>query len=510
MVSPIDYTLPGVQSPFQALAQGMQFGTQMATIEAQRRQAEAAAMQQRIAAERQQALAQSFNRLSERVRAGSATAADFQEFALQAPKDQAESALRFFNEQSAERKAAELGELSQVASALGSKNPEIGVRLLREKAEAFRNRGDAEAAKRYEVWSEIAQADPADAQAAVLAGAAFLPGGDKVVTAWEKSREERRKAELAGPQYRLAVANADKGEADAKAAGVTAEFARPLALANLGEAQAKAITAASDASFRDRLNQAGLDEKTWNVRNVQNQIGVRSQQLGLDREKVGSEVALNLARVAELATSLPEQAKKDINEAAVTAGTSKQQAMQLNSLASKLDQEGGGWGLAARGAEWFKKATGSEGYVSSLRQEFTRLRNSAVVQALPKGAASDRDIALMLEGFPPATADAKYMASFLRGMAKSQEIIAATENARVDWLSQNRGSLGRARSEFKAGDFTAQPGETWVDLSQRIAADVAGRYATGGAPGAPIPTTMAPAPAAPAMPPGFRLITPPR
>ena len=517
MVAPIDYTLPGVQSPFQALAQGMQFGTQMATAEAQRQEAErraslvqAQVTAQQQALERQQALAQSFTRLSDRVRSGAATAADFQEFALMAPKDQAESAIKFFEAQSSERKNVELGHLSQVASALGSKTPEIGVRLLRERAEGFRNRGDAEAAKRYDVWAQMAEVDPVEAQTGVLVGASILPGGDKVVAAWEKSREEQRKAQLFGPQYRTAVALADKGEADAKAAGVTAEFARPMAQAGLTKAQSEAITAASNARFADALNEAGLNERNWNVRNVQNQINIRGAQLGLDREKVGSEVALNLARVAELATSLPEQAKKDINDAAVTAGTSKQQAMQLNSLAAKLDQEGGGWGLAARGAEWFKRATGSEGYVSSLRQEFTRLRNNAVVQALPKGAASDRDIALMLEGFPPATADAKYMASFLRGMAKSQEIIAATENARVDWLSQNRGSLGRARSEFKAGDFTAQPGETWVDLSQRIAADVAGRYATGGAPGAPIPTTMPPAPAAPAMPPGFRLITPPR
>lgn len=229
MVAPIDYTLPGVQSPFQALAQGMQFGTQMATAEAQRQEAErraalvqAQATAQQQAIERQQALAQSFNRLSERVRAGSATAADFQEFALQAPKDQAESALKFFNEQSAERKAAELGELSQVASALGSRNPEIGVRLLREKAEAFRNRGDAEAAKRYEVWAEIAQNDPADAQAAVLAGAAFLPGGDKVVTAWEKAREERRKAELAPLELAIKTAQAGKEGFNATQAGYEA------------------------------------------------------------------------------------------------------------------------------------------------------------------------------------------------------------------------------------------------------------------------------------------------
>lgn len=508
MVAPIDYTFGGTQSPFQALAQGAQFGAQLGALTAQRQKAEAQAALQQQALEAQQARQQAIAALYANP---NPTARDFVRVASMLPEKEAASLRAGFEMLDKDRRSSTLLFGGQVMSALQSPQPEIGITLLRERATAERNAGRADQAQAFETYAKLAEIDPKAVftQMGTLLSTLGKEGQD-AVESLTKVGEERRKAQLFGPQHRTAVATADKGEADAKAAGVTAEFARPLALANLGEAQAKAITAASDANFRDRLNQAGLDEKNWNVRNVQNQIGIRSAQLGLERDKVGSEVALNLARVAELATSLPEQAKKDINDAAVTAGTSKQQAMQLNSLASKLDQEGGGWGLAARGAEWFKKATGSEGYVSSLRQEFTRLRNSAVVQALPKGAASDRDIALMLEGFPPATADAKYMASFLRGMAKSQEIIAATENARVDWLSQNRGSLGRARSEFKAGDFTAQPGETWVDLSQRIAADVAARYATGGAPGAPIPTTMPPAPAAPAMPPGFRLITPPR
>lgn len=507
MIGPFDYRVQ-VQQPLEGVLGGFRLGAGLAESQERLAAAEAQRKTQEALLARQNQIQTALTELYQKP---NPTTQDFVRVATLLPEKEAASLRAGYDLLDKDRRGKTLLFAGQVMSALQSPQPEIGITLLRQRADAERNEGRGDQAQAFETYAKLAEIDPKAVftQMGTLLSTLGKEGQD-AVEALTKVGEERRKGELFGPQYRTAVANADKGEADAKAAGVTAEFARPLALANLTTAQAQAITAASDANFRDRLNQAGLDEKNWNVRNVQNQINIRGAQLGLDREKVGAEVALNLARVAELATSLPEQAKKDINDAAVTAGTSKQQAMQLNSLASKLDQEGGGWGLAARGAEWFKKATGSEGYVSSLRQEFTRLRNSAVVQALPKGAASDRDIALMLEGFPPATADAKYMASFLRGMAKSQEIIAATENARVDWLSQNRGSLGRARSEFKAGDFMAVPGETWVDLSQRIAADVAARYATGGAPGAPIPTTMPPAPAAPAMPPGFRLITPPR
>ena len=525
MVAPIDYTFGGTQSPFQALMQGAQMGAQFGQLQAQRQAAEQqAALAQAQTAVQQQALQQAQARqqaLSELYANPNPTARDFVRVASMLPEKEAASLRAGFEMLDKDRRTNTLLFGGQVMSALQSSQPEIGITLLRERATAERNAGRADQAQAFETYAKLAEIDPKAVfmQMGTLLSTLGKEGQD-AVDALTKVGEERRKAELFGPQYRTAVANADKGEADAKAAGVAAEFARPLALANLGEAQAKAITAASDANFRDRLNQAGLDEKNWNVRNVQSQIGVRSQQLGLDREKVGSEVALNLARVAEMSSSLPDQAKKDINTAAVTAGAAKQQAAQFNALASRIEQAGGGFGVLSRANEFLRTATGNQDYVSQLRQEFTRLRNSAAVQSLPPGPATDRDIALVLEGFPPPTADARVMSSFLRGMAKLQDITAATENARVDWLASNRGSLGRARSEFKAGDFVARPGETWADLSQRIAADVSQRYAGGGAPGAPIPTAM-PTPAAPAlttttpglpttpqMPAGFRLLPP--
>jgi hypothetical protein len=222
---------------------------------------------------------------------------------------------------------------------------------------------------------------------------------------------------------------------------------------------------------------------------------VETARLGLDRDKTTADIALTLARVGEIANSLPDQAKKDINTAAVAAGTAKQQAVQFNSLADKLQAAGGGYGVFSSASEWVAKNTGRQDYMTELRQEFTRLRNSAAVQSLPPGPATDRDIALVLEGFPPANADSRTMASFLRGMAKLQDINSAVENARVDWLSNNRGSLARARSGFQAGEFTASPGETFVDLTARISQDISNRYAAG-AGGAP----RQPAPAIPGAP----------
>ena len=532
MATPFDYISAFQQQgggPFGSVMQGLQAGAQMAEMDQRRAvlaaQAEAArqkAAAEQAALERQRQQQAVVSRLIGKVRDGTWTSADFMEAQAFAPKDQAEALNKVSTSLSAESRRGMLNFGAQVFTA-AALNPAVAKDLVRERAIAERNTGRPDMAKSYEDWARIIDlAPPENVQTSIARLMAGMEGGKETLDAIKAAEEEQRARALFGPGLAKAEADAETAKAAAIKAGVDAQFAPAVAQAGLTKAQSDAITAASNARFADALNQAGLNERNWNVRNVQNQIGVRSRQLQLDETKTAADVQLTLARVAEVATSLPEQAKKDINTAAVTAGTAKQQAAQFNSLADRLEKEGGGYGALSRFSEWAAKNTGREDYITSLRQEFTRLRNSAAVQSLPPGPATDRDIALVLEGFPASTADTRIMASFLRGMAKLQDITSATENARVDWLSQNRGSLGRARESFKAGDFTARPGETWVDLSQRIAADIANRYAGGGAPGAQIPTTMQPPatpalttvtpglPTTPGMPAGFRLLPPGR
>jgi hypothetical protein len=104
------------------------------------------------------------------------------------------------------------------------------------------------------------------------------------------------------------------------------------------------------------------------------------------------------------------------------------------------------------------------------------LRNSAAIKSLPPGPATDADIQLALKPFPPETADAKTMASFLRGMAKLQDIEASVSNAKTDWLASNNGVLTRARNTFQAGDYATKAGESFNDFTQRVVQDVSKRY----------------------------------
>jgi hypothetical protein len=114
--------------------------------------------------------------------------------------------------------------------------------------------------------------------------------------------------------------------------------------------------------------------------------------------------------------------------------------------------------------------------MTQLRQEYIRLRNTAAIKSLPPGPATDKDINLALKGFPGENASATDLSSFLRGMAKLQDVDASINNAKTDWLSQNNGVLTRAKSTFIAGDYATKPGETFNDFSQRIIGDVTKKY----------------------------------
>lgn len=297
------------------------------------------------------------------------------------------------------------------------------------------------------------------------------------------------------------MAKAEKAAADAISAQQKARFAGPAEQAAALKAASDAETARVQALFSERLQQAGLNEKNWNVKNVQSQINNRAAQLGLDAQTTAATVAEKLASISDKANSLPADTRKLVNDSALLASTSKQSANQMNDLANRIESIGG-YGAASRLSEFAKSAIGAEGYETSLRQEYTRVRNSQAIKALPPGPATDKDIELALSGFPKNTADSKLVAQFLRGMAKLQDIDAAVSNAKTDWLAQNNGTLTRAGKTFVAGDFTARPGETWNDFSSRIAKDVNAQYAGTGAEAQrqarvnQIPTNANPRPAA--------------
>ena len=487
-MQPINYGVE-IQDPTQSFLSAFQTGAAIQDTRLKQEQ-----QQQQMA--NQKLIQEGFNKL----RQPGATAADYANLAMVLPETQAKAVRESFNMLSGERQQNALQQSGQVFSAFKAGKPEIAISLLERQIEAKRNSGDNEGAMFLETWRDVAKENPKATEDYFGFTISQMPGGDKVIESAVKLGTERRTEAQAPAKLRQELAAADKAESDAKTALATATNAPETAAAEAALKKAQADKAKIEAQFAGPLAQASLNLNAAQIKNINSEISNRAAKLNLDKQTMQATVAEKLSSIQKNLTELPADTRKLVNDSAVAAAASKQSADQYNDLAKRLDAAGGGFGAATSFADYLRKQTGAQSPLTELRQEYTRIRNSAAIKSLPPGVATDKDIELALKGIPPENANASTMASFLRGMAKMQDIEASVANAKTDWLANNNGVLTRARNTFQAGDYATKPGESFNDFTQRVVQDVSKRYNP--AAQTPlveqIPTDRIPRPAAPA------------
>jgi hypothetical protein len=484
-MQPINYGVQ-IQDPTQSFLSAFQTGAAIQDARLKQEQ-----QQQQMA--NQKLIQDGFAKL----RQPGATAADYANLAMVLPEAQAKSVRESFSMLSGERQQNALQQSGQVFSAFKSGRPEIAIGLLDRQIEAKRNSGDKEGAMFLETWRDVAKENPKATEDYFGFTISQMPGGDKVIESAVKLGGERRAEAQAPVKLQQEVAAAEKAQADAITAQATAANAEQRATADaqkaaadaqkatadarvaeattgtrIGKAASEADKARVEAQFAGQLAQANLNLNAAQIRNITSQINDRAAKLRLDEKTMLATVAEKLAKVGEVSADT----RKLVNDSAVAAAASKQAAGQYNDLAKRLEAAGGGFGVATSFADYLSKATGSQSPLTELRQEYTRVRNSAAIKSLPPGVATDKDIELALKGIPPENANAGTIASFLRGLAKMQDIDSSIANAKTDWLASNNGTLTRAKNTFIAGDYSTKPGESFNDFTQRVVTDVAQKY----------------------------------
>jgi hypothetical protein len=453
---PINYAVE-VQSPFEAALGGFKVGQVGAEMQAQ-----AQARQQK----------QQFQTgLSDFFKKPDRTYEDLEKLLPFADKQQFDALTKVGESMDKRKLETEKRVAAQTLIAL-EQNPPIAKTMLQERYEA---EPDPNQKRALGVLIEIIDVDPKRAaQMIELTGAATF--GKDWYSGITANRQERRTEAQAPAELQKKIAEADKAESDAKTALATATNAPEKAAAEAALAKAQADKAKVEAQFAGPLAQASLNLNAAQIKNINSEIGNRAAKLNLDRQTMQATVAEKLSSIQKNVNELPADTRKLVNDSAVAAAASKQSADQYNDLAKRLDAAGGGFGAATSFADYLRKATGAQSPLTELRQEYTRIRNSAAIKSLPPGVATDKDIELALKGIPPENANASTMASFLRGMGKMQDIEASVANAKTDWLANNNGVLNRARNTFQAGDYATKPGESFNDFTQRVVQDVSKRY----------------------------------
>lgn len=303
----------------------------------------------------------------------------------------------------------------QMLTALDTGNTDVVMSIAERTAAGMENAGDNNGAQLVRRMAEVAKQDPSIARSGILASLIQYQGGQDAIKSYFDARK--------GP-------------------------------AELAKAGAEARTAQAVAATEPQTRQAQID-------NIYSQVQERAARLGLDQDKLISEIQ---AKQEELSgRKVSETAQKQITESQANAVMAEQAAVSMSGLADRLEQLGGGYGRFANLAEWWANTTGNQDALSQARTDYMRLRNTAAMKALPPGPATDKDIELAMKGFPPETADSKYLASFLRGTAKLQAAEAAFEDVKSQWID-SVGYLGKPRQDIDVGGVKVPAGTTLVQF----------------------------------------------
>jgi len=392
-MDPINYSL-NVKDPFDNAMQGLQTGL---------------ALHDRADQKQQQLLLQQqmHTDIGSVINNPEATGKDYADLVLKHPQ-LADAAKQSWATYSDAQKQNSLNNISQVYAALNSNQPEIAKQILDEQATAATNAGktnDAQAASRM---SQMIDLDPNTAKQSIMLHLAAIPDGQKVLESLK------------------VPGDVQKGNADAVRATYEAQHT-PERFA-MEQSQSKA-----------------------NIANLDSQIQNRADQMNLDRDKLQSDVQLKLYELKQKNGELPEYVQKQVNESASDAISSQQSASQMLSLADKIDSANMGSGILTKGWEAIKSATGEQTDVSQIRAKYSGLVTQASMAAYKKvasGSTSDKDIETAMRGVPSDTADPAFMSSYLRGMAKLQQLDSIQNNAKTDWLSQNK-FLGKSKNDME-------------------------------------------------------------
>lgn len=147
--------------------------------------------------------------------------------------------------------------------------------------------------------------------------------------------------------------------------------------------------------------------------------------------------------------------QKRISELEERAQQSLTLERQLINVSDRFEKELPIGGTAAQVVDGLKNFFGVQDGVSELRRITTDLRNRQVLQNLPAGAASDRDVALVLEGFlDPFTTNPKTMANYLRGLAKAARYD-IERNKYISEFISTRGTESQATNSWEVEGIPA-------------------------------------------------------
>ena len=246
--------------------------------------------------------------------------------------------------------------------------------------------------------------------------------------------------------------------------GKISEPARGKAAAEASTAETEAQYAAPKAESDLQTAAAQRQRMAAQTANEQADLVLKRQGLELDRDKLTSTIQLELEKLDAQGTQLDAGARQAVNTSVGNSAAASALADRMGSLADQMEGSGQSSGWKAAFYEKAKGVFGAQDSVSGLRAQYNQIVNAQAVKNLPPGPASDKDIALAKQGFPPDSASPAYLSSFLRGLAKMQQAVAAAEDRKANWIAAT-GSLAPVRRDVNIGGVMVPAGTTFTEFN---------------------------------------------
>ena len=172
----------------------------------------------------------------------------------------------------------------------------------------------------------------------------------------------------------------------------------------------------------------------FNTQNIEAERYATAQ--ALEQEKVDIQRERNLLTKSQLGSA----DKKAIRAATEIAAKAGARVSVLTGLADAYEKERPKGGLFGTAMSAWKKSIGGQDAVSAMKTRFTNVVNSDIINSLPPGVASDKDIEMAKSGFMNDSWNPDQIAQFLRGQAKLSAFLAERENMKAQWIDDNNGS----------------------------------------------------------------------
>ncbi len=204
----------------------------------------------------------------------------------------------------------------------------------------------------------------------------------------------------------------------------------------------------------------------------------RTYTVQLDRS--GNQIGAPLLKSDPFGGPLSESQQKYVNDAQNAALTARQTYQNTVALASQLaNAPDFASGAAGTFNDFLSKITGNKDAGQQLRGQLAQFVNSTILNQLPPGSASDKDIQLVRNGTPADNASKETWQAYLSAVGRVQQAAAVAAQMRADYLTANRGSLGPLMQPATIGGRQFPAGASLIDVLGGRAPSAS----TGGRPG---------------------------